>query len=334
MIVNLNNFILRRKPLWEEYDDMLLSLEQDGSRRLSLEEIQRLQTLHEHIAGDLVRVRTFASEPDTIDYLESLLTRGFGFIHESNKFKFQKSKCKQAFHAFPRTLRSHRHAFQLVVITFILGAILGGFLVAVAPDAKDVLLPFAHLHGDPSDRVAMEESVTSGDRSAMHATFAAQLMTHNIKVSIFVLVLGIFFGVFTLVLVFYNGVILGAVCVDYLLADEGIFLAGWLLPHGSVEIPAILFAATGGIIIAQSMIQKSGRLSFSARMRRIRGDLLIIISAVALLLFWAGIIESFFSQFHYPTLPYGVKISFGVLQLSLLILYLLLPHKPDTEDHT
>ncbi len=36
----------------------------------------------------------------------------------------------------------------------------------------------------------------------------------------------------TLVLLFYNGVILGAVTADYVAAGQGKFLVGWLLRHG------------------------------------------------------------------------------------------------------
>ena len=39
-------------------------------------------------------------------------------------------------------------------------------------------------------------------------------------------------------------------------------------------------------------------------------------------LIWAGIIESFFSQYHEPVLPYSLKIAFGATQLTLLFAYL------------
>ena len=45
-------------------------------------------------------------------------------------------------------------------------------------------------------------------------------MTHNTKVSILTLALGLTWGVGTLIMLFYNGVILGAVALDYVLAGE------------------------------------------------------------------------------------------------------------------
>ena len=46
-------------------------------------------------------------------------------------------------------------------------------------------------------------------------------MTHNIQVTVMALALGMTFGVGTLILLFYNGVILGAVAADYIVAGQG-----------------------------------------------------------------------------------------------------------------
>ena len=79
-------------------------------------------------------------------------------------------------------------------------------------------------------------------------------MTHNTEVSIFTLALGMTWGVGTIIMLFYNGVILGAVAVDYIRAGETKFLLGWLMPHGVVEIPAILIAGQAGLLLASALI--------------------------------------------------------------------------------
>jgi len=43
---------------------------------------------------------------------------------------------------------------------------------------------------------------------------------------------------------------------------------------------------------------------------------------LAILLIWAGLIEAFLSQYHEPVIPYAAKITFGILELLLLILFL------------
>jgi hypothetical protein len=48
----------------------------------------------------------------------------------------------------------------------------------------------------------------------------------------------------------------------------------------------------------------------------------MLIFGVAVMLVWAGIVEGFFSQYHEPTLPYSVKIGFGITELTLLVFFL------------
>ena len=147
-------------------------------------------------------------------------------------------------------------------------------------------------------------------------------MTHNTKVAIFTLALGMTWGIGTLIMLFYNGVILGAVAIDYILAGETSFLLGWLLPHGAVEIPAILLAGQAGIVLAGALIGWGKPISLRNRLRKISSDLVTLILGVALMLVWAGIIEAFFSQYHEPVMPYQIKIAFGVFELMILALFL------------
>jgi hypothetical protein len=51
-------------------------------------------------------------------------------------------------------------------------------------------------------------------------------------------------------------------------------------------------------------------------------DLVTLMGGVAVMLVWAGIIESFFSQYHEPLVPYAVKIGFGIVELVALTIFL------------
>jgi uncharacterized membrane protein SpoIIM required for sporulation len=147
-------------------------------------------------------------------------------------------------------------------------------------------------------------------------------MTHNTQVTLFIAALGVTWGIGTALLLFSNGVMLGAVGLDYVLAGESRFLFGWLLPHGSTEITAILLAGQAGFVLAAALIGWGRRVSLRDRVRLISGDLVTLIGGIAILLIWSGFIEAFLSQYHEPTLPYALKIGFGAAEIGLLVLWL------------
>ena len=224
----------------------------------------------------------------------------------------------------PQTFRRHVRAFWLSVAVTLVGMIFGGLAVAFDPGSKSVILPevFADHTGDPAERVAREESERSGPSADRLTSFSARLMVNNIMCSIKALAFGVTYGIGTLVLLFYNGVIMGLISVDYVMAGQTIFLLGWLLPHGVIEIPAVLIAGQAGLMLAGALIGWGQRTTIRARLRAIAPDLTTLIFGVALMLVWAGLVEAFFSQYHAPVLPYWVKISFGCTELALLILFL------------
>jgi uncharacterized membrane protein SpoIIM required for sporulation len=322
MILDLQQFIAVERPRWDELEGLLHQIEEEPDLRLSLEQTRRFHYLYDRAASDLLRISTFASSPEILRYLEALVARAYGEIHETReprrRFLFWHWFSQQ----LPQTFRRHLTAFLCSLGLTILGVCFGAGMLYVDPDAKETLLPFAHLQGKPSERVAQEEQDKGERLEGKKAGFAGFLMTHNIRVSLFTLALGMTYGVGTVVVLFYNGVILGAVSLDYIQDGQTRFLVGWLLPHGSIEIPSVMIAGQAGFVLAGALIGSRKRLALLDRLAAIRDDLVTLIGGFSLLLVWAGIIEAFFSQFHEPVLPYGVKIGFGMLELVMLCAFL------------
>ena len=97
---------------------------------------------------------------------------------------------------------------------------------------------------------------------------------------------------------------------------------GWLLPHGVIEIPAILIAGQAGLLLGRALIGWNSKENVHQRLRSVTGSLVTLISGAALLLVWAGLVEAFFSQYHEPILPYQFKIIVGLVELLALLTFL------------
>jgi uncharacterized membrane protein SpoIIM required for sporulation len=323
VIVNLARFIADESPTWQRLDAMLEQLAKDPWRKLAPEEARELERLYQRAAADLARLATFAAEAETQRYLENLVARGHAEIHgvraEGGRFR----PLRWLTVTLPQTWRRQLRAFQFAFALMAIGSVFGGAAIAFDPAAKPVLMPFSHLLGDPKERVQKEEKGGDGHLAGHHATFSATLMTHNTRVALSAMALGMTWGVGTLILMFYNGVSLGAVVVDYMMAGQTPFLAGWLLPHGVIEIPAILVAGQAGFVLATALLGRGKRESLAARMRATAPDVVTLSFGAALMLGWAGLVEAFLSQYHEPVLPYAVKILFGLVEFAALAWFFL-----------
>ena len=333
MIIDLEKFLLEERPVWSELEALLKRLEDDPQLRLSLPEVLRFHYLYQKASADLARLVTFAHQPEVRAYLESLVARSYSEIHETRSSRRNWAFRIWLFQHLPQTFRRYRREFGLSLWITLAGMTFGWLILMVDPSAKEALLPFAHLQDNPTNRVLREEAEQKqrDPLQGQKTSFSSELITHNIKVSILTMCLGVTWGFGTLVMLFYNGVILGAVSLDYAQAGEFWFLLGWLLPHGSVEIPAILVAGQAGFVLAGALIGWGNRIPLSERLRKITPDLVTLISGAALLLVWAGIVEAFLSQYHAPVLAYSLKIAFGALELAVLFMFLAMCGKKSSD---
>jgi uncharacterized membrane protein SpoIIM required for sporulation len=321
MILDLERFLAQERPHWQGLEQLLDRL--DHGEHLPLAEARRLHALYERASADLARLATFAAEPESRRHLESLVARAYAEIHETRTRKAR----FQVFHwfliTFPQTFRRHSRAFAVSIGVSLLGSLFGWFATVADPDSRYVTMPFGHADLRPSERVKREEREQArGGIHARHASFSSQLMTHNTQVSIGTLALGMTWGIGTLILLFYNGVVLGAIGADYIHDGQGGFLAAWILPHGSIELPAIFIAGQAGLILASALFGRGSNLPVAGRLRSIAPDLVTLICGVGIMLIYAGIIEAFLSQYHEPVIPYSLKIAFGLAELVGLILFL------------
>ena len=181
MIIDLPRFVAGEKQYWEELESVLRQLEANPERRLPVPEIQRLHYLYERCSADLARLDTFSTDPRLREFLGSLVSRAYSEIHETRAPL--RIEWRKLILAFPRAFRRHLRAFQLAAGITMLGCAFGAFAVHQDPRSKALLLPFPGLMQSPAERVAREEHAKQDRLQGVKATFSAQLMSNNIRVT-------------------------------------------------------------------------------------------------------------------------------------------------------
>ncbi len=320
--MNIERFLLDRRPVWDALDALLTRAD---DVELSRGEMQELVELYRRTCSDLNRARSQTANPEILGHLNQLTGRAYRFIYRAG----HDTQAGPAFvrlitREIPAAFRRERLSIAIAAAAFLLGTLFGSIAVLVDPANGERLVPAMFFTESPKERVEKiergEERISNVEEALL---FGASLYTHNIRVSFLAFALGALTIVLGIVILFYNGVILGAVGTMYVLDDVSVFFFAWVGPHGALELPAIIFGGAAGLLVGRALLMP-GDLSRGASLRRVLPSVWRIIIGAALTLICAGLIEGSFSQFSAKTIPYALKIAVAVLLFLGLTTYLFL----------
>ncbi len=320
--MNIERFLAERRPVWDRLDTLVTRAEEVEPSRA---ELQELVELYRRTCSDLNRAQSYTANPEIIGHLNQLTGRAYRFLYRAaHEMPVWRTFVQLVTREIPAAFRKERAAVLAAAAAFLAGALFGAIAVLVDPANGERLIPQQFFTESPRERVEKIEQRDERIENVEQAMlFGASLYTHNIKVSFLAFSLGALTIVFGLLILFYNGMILGAVGAMYVLEDVSVFFFAWVGPHGALELPAIIFGGAAGLLIGRALLMP-GNLSRGAALRRVLPSVWRIMIGAALILVLAGLIEGSFSQFSAKTIPYPVKISAAALLFTGLMAYLFL----------
>jgi len=319
--VTLERFIEERRPRWSRLAALLDEVERAGEPALGRERLQELLLLYRSACTDLNRARTLTANPDLLEGLNQLIGRAYRFVYRGRRSR-RPDLARFFLREIPDAFRRRRGWLVLGAAALLAGAALGFAAVLASPANARALIPEQFFIERPAARVERIESGKERVESLAQATeFGAFLYTHNIQVSFLTFALGALTFAGGVLLLFYNGVILGAVAAQYLLDGAGTFFVAWVGPHGALELPSIVFAGAAGLL-AGNALWMPGERGRAAALRDAFPSVFRILCACAALLVCAGLIEGSFSQMSARALPYGLKIGVAAALFAAMCAWL------------
>lgn len=308
--MELAEFIELKRPKWEALERLLDRAEGRGLKRLPLEDARALSRLYRSASSDLLWVRGRAGSADVSGFLNDLVGRAYALTYPGKRLRLDEAWRFVAF-GFPALALREWRVLLASALLFGAGFGFGWIGMLVDPNAAPYLVPSQHLHTDPVTRASAE---ATGDVAGAgeQAAFSSFLFTHNIGVAFLAFALGVTAGVGTAILLFGNGVLLGALAWVYASKDLAGWFWAWILPHGIPEITAICIAGAAGFVLARGMVAPRGQSRRSALRAEAVTAVRLILGTLALFVL-AGLIEGTISQIHPPRLSVAFKVGFALV---------------------
>ena len=316
----MSDFLARNKPDWDELEGLLRRANK-SPKRLSPDELSRLDVLYRRATVHLSQVRTRTSDTRLAQYLNGLTAAAHSLIYVAPRETAFKGAVHFVTEGFARGIaRSWPYHLASLVL------LVGGAVLAYFASLQDVTAIYALLPpGDPRTPGASRETLLEflrhgrGQSGGSKFFFASFLFSHNLKVGLMALSLGMLAAVPTVVLTVYNGMILGAFVAVHNQAGITAELWAWILPHGITEIGAIVLCGGMGLQLGQSVVAP-GLLGRTDSLKLAAVDVGRTSLGVGAMLVFAAIIESYLRQSHLST---AARLIFAASTAVFWTLYIL-----------
>lgn len=305
-------FINHNKKKWNRFEQLYESTSNDP---------EELSDLYMDITDDLSYAQTFYPKRTVRVYLNQLAQKVYTGVHKQKGESFKKffSVWKTS---LPLEIYRSRNNLLFALIAFLVYVGVGVLTTAVDPEFPRQVL------GDGYVEMTIQ-NIQKGNPLAVYESESQlqmfiQITTNNMKVAFLTFVVGFLFTFGTHILMFYNGVMLGA--FQYFFHLKGLlitsFLGIWI--HGAFEISAIVLAAGAGITAGNGLLFPRSYTRLQSLQLSTKRGLKIMLSLVPFIII-AGFLESYVTH-NYQVLPDWSKWMLILLSFAIILfLYVFYP---------
>lgn len=282
--MNVKQFIKKHRQDWKQLEQLITTMSKRRSA-VTGERITQYHRLYQKTAQNLSYSQTYFPNDEVTQYLNGLVAKSHNLL-----YKDQVSSTKQIRHFFSEKfigLLLEQWKFVIAaMVLFTIGA-LGSFLSVM----NDPLHIYSILPAEIAKAVDPDQ-LGKGNEAVDSSLMSASIMTNNIKVAIFAFAGGITFGLVTVYLMVYNGIIVGALAALFWHHGKSYDFWAYIVPHGMIELTAIFIAGGAGLLMGYKLFVP-GQYSRGFQLKQqARRSVQLLLGTIPLFVL-AGIIEGF-----------------------------------------
>jgi len=299
-------FIKQNKKKWIDLEKHLASEEKDPDK---------LSDLFIQVSDDLSYARTFYPNRSVRLYLNNLAQKVYSRIYKNRRSRwsdivfFWKEE-------LPKIVWDSRRELSISMFVFILSVSIGVF--SAIQDSNFVRLILS------DEYVNMTiDNIEKGDPMAVYKKskeidMFMGISLNNLKVDFITFASGLFLGIGSILIMFYNGIMVGV--FQYFFIQKGLFtesaLTIWL--HGTLEMAGMVLAGAAGIRLGSGLVFPGTYSRIQAFQRSAMNAFKLLMGTLPITVF-AAIIESFLTR--YTQTPDSIRFILIFLSLIFIIGY-------------
>ena len=298
--MDIDRFIARNQSGWARLAE-LTGRARRGVGRMAPGELEELVQLYQRTSAHLSYVRTYHGDAALTARLTRLVADANGVVY-GRRARTLRAVGEFLSLTFPAAVWTGRR-FVLVsaLLTFVPAIAVGAWL-AQSDRALEASAP------DAVREAYVQEDFESYYSSEPAGQFATEVTVNNIQVSILAFAMGILLCLGTAYVLVLNGANLGFAAGLFVSAGEQPKFWGLILPHGLLELSAVVVAGAAGLRLGWVIIAPGDRRRREALAEEGRRSVVVVIGLVVAFVV-AGTIEGFVTG---STLPTLVRVGVGV----------------------
>jgi len=278
--MNVERFVAERSPRWDELQS-LVDAARRRPERLGPDRVRRLGELYRLTAADLATARRGAPGDSVVARLHDLVLKARALVYSRAARRMSPKEFVTT--GFWQRVRERPGVLLAAVLLLMVPFLLSATWAVRDPASASGLAPGA-------SSVTQRDYADFGFAPDEKAAESSFIFTHNITIAFMLFALGAAGAIGAVLVLVYQGVVLGAMFGLTIAAGNGPHLFEFVFAHGVLELSCVIVAAAAGMRLGLGLLAPGHRRRSEAFAEegRAAGEMAL---GVAMCLVVAGIIE-------------------------------------------
>ena len=307
--MDLDRYVAVHQPDWDRLRG-LADRANRSARRLAPSEAEELIAAYQRVSTHLSHVQAHYRDAALVAKLTRLVADANGAIYGARS-KAWPALRRFFVETFPAAVWHHRRFIAVSFVLTVGPAVVMGSWLATSDRAFEASAP-----------AEVREAYLTEDFEAYYSSepavqFASQVFFNNVQVAALAFALGILLCLGTAALLAFNGANIGVAAGLFTSAGRSTVFWGLILPHGLLEIAAVIVAGGAGLALGWAVISPGDVRRSDALAEAGRRSVVLVLGLI-LAFGVAGFIEGFVTGTDLPT---AVRVSIGVVAFGVFAVW-------------